>query len=183
MTGSCASNLGYAKIYPNSNVNPNYVNIGSTNYSGGFGSNEIPGPPNLPGLVAAKNNVDAAAGRLPTFHYKGGGSAKGFKRKIKNITKKYKMSKKSLKKRASALRRKIKRRMTKSKRSRRHRQRGGYDQYQNNLPMTTSYSTGGYLNPSNSALANPVPYKILPNVGNCVDNYNHYTNKGFPSSH
>ena len=180
MAGSGASNLGYSRIFPNSNVNPHFVNIGSTNYAGGFGSNEIPGPPNLPGLVAAKNNVDAAAGILPKFNYKGGGvGTKLFKRKIKNITKQYKMNKKSLKKRASTLRRKIKRRL--SRRSRSKRQRGGYSQYQNNLPMTTTYSTGGYLKPANLAIANPVPYKVLPNCTNCVDNYNHYTNKGFPS--
>ena len=180
MSGSGASNLGYGNFYPNSNINPQFVNIGSTNYAGGFGSNEISGPPHLPGLIAAKNNVDAAAGILPKFNYKGG--AKDFKRKIKNITKKYKMKGKSLKKRASTLRRKIKRRLSKSKKhSRKHRQSGGYSQYQNNLPMTTSYSTGGYLKPANLALANPVPYKVLSNCTNCVDNYNHYTNKGFPS--
>ena len=47
--------------------------------------------------------------------------------------------------------------------------------------MTPSYSTGGFLKPSNLGLANPVPYKVLSNCTNCVDNYNHYTNKGFPS--
>ena len=182
MSGSGASNLGYSNVYPNSNVNSQFVNIGNTNYAGGFGSNEISGPPRLPGLVSAKNNVDAAAGRLPTFHYKGGAGAKDLKRKIKNITKKYKMKGKSLKKRAATLRRKIKRRLSKSKRSsRKYRQHGGYSQYQNNLPMTTTYSTGGFLKPSNLALANPVPYKVLSNCTNCVDNYNHYTNKGFPS--
>lgn len=186
MSGSGASNLGYGKIIPNSNVNPNFVNVGSTSYAGNFGSNEIPGPPNLPGLVSAKNNVDAAAGIL--YKGKGGAGSRGtklFKRKIKNITKQYKMNKKSLKKRASTLRRKIKRHVSKGSkngsRSRRYRQRGGYSQYQNNLPMTTTYSTGGYLKPQNLALANPVPYKVLSNCTNCVDNYNHYTNKGFNS--
>jgi hypothetical protein len=178
MSGSAASNMGYANFYPNSNVNSNYVNIGSTNYSGGFTNTTIPGPPNLPGLVGAKNNVDAANSKLPTFYSKGGG--KNLKRKIKNITKHYKMSRKSLKKRASTLRKKIKRRLTRSKR-RRSVQRGGYSQYQNNLPLTRVYSTGGYLNPANSSLATPPPYKVLYNGGNCVDNYNHYTNKGFPS--
>ena len=180
MSGSGASNLGYSSIYPNSNVNTHFVNIGNTNYAGGFGSNEISGPPHLPGLLVAKNNVDAAAGILPTFNYKGG--AKYLKRKIKNITKKYKMKGKSLKKRASSLRRKIKRRLTRSRKSsKKYRQHGGYSQYQNNLPMTPSYSTGGFLKPSNLGLANPVPYKVLSNCTNCVDNYNHYTNMGFPS--
>ena len=70
-------------------------------------------------------------------------------------------------------------------RSRRHRTRknlkGGYSQYQNNLPMTQVYSLGGKLPASELALANPPPYKALSNCVNCVDNYNHYTNKGFPS--
>jgi hypothetical protein len=62
------------------------------------------------------------------------------------------------------------------------RQRGGYAQYQNNLPMTPSYQVAGVNLPANQlALANPPPFKVLPNCVNCVDNYNHYTMKGFPS--
>lgn len=64
---------------------------------------------------------------------------------------------------------------------RRHRQRGGYSQYQNNMPMTPSYSVGGVLPASQLGLANPPPIQVLPNCVNCVDNYNHYTNSGFPS--
>jgi hypothetical protein len=56
--------------------------------------------------------------------------------------------------------------------------KGGYSQYQNNLPMTPSYSVGGPLSASDLGLANPPPIQVL---SNCVDNYNHYTNKGFPS--
>jgi hypothetical protein len=63
----------------------------------------------------------------------------------------------------------------------RRRQRGGYSQYQNNLPMTNTYSTGGVLSANNLGLANPVPYQALSNCTNCVDNYNHFTNSGFPS--
>jgi hypothetical protein len=37
------------------------------------------------------------------------------------------------------------------------------------------------LSPSLSALASPVPYQVLSNCTNCVDNYNHFTNSGFPS--
>jgi len=60
-------------------------------------------------------------------------------------------------------------------------QRGGYAQYQNNLPMTQTYSLGGKLDPTMSALANPAPYHVLSNCTNCVDNYSRFTNKGFPS--
>lgn len=64
---------------------------------------------------------------------------------------------------------------------RRHRQRGGYSQYQNNMPMTPSYSVGGVLPASQLGLANPPPIQVLPNTTNCIDNYNHFTGKGFPS--
>ena len=195
--GSAASNLGYANITPNSNINGNFINKDNSHYPGGFGSNQVPG---LPGLAGAKYNVDAAAARVPGICMSGGG--KNLKRKIKNITKRYKMPKKSMKRRASGMRRKIKSRLSramrrsksmsrtrgrgiaiaggrKSRRSRR--QRGGYSQYQNNLPMTNTYSTGGVLSAGNLGLANPVPYKVLPNCTNCVDNYNHFLGKGFSS--
>jgi hypothetical protein len=168
--GSSASNLGYGNIFPNSNIDGKFLNIGGSNNPLHFSSNQIPG---APGLIGAKNNVDAAAGKIPNLK----GGAKNLKKKIKNITKKYKMNKKSLKRKASTLRRKIKKRLT---RSRKYRQRGGA-QYQNNLPLTPSYSTGGQILPTQSYLANPVPYKILSASGNCTDNYNHFTGKGFAS--
>ena len=196
--GSAASNLGYANITPNSNINVNFINKDNSHYPGGFGSNQIPG---LPGLAGAKYNVDAAAARVPGICMSGGG--KKLKRKIKNITKRYKMPKKSMKRRVSGMKRRIKsslaravgrarsvglsrsrslaggRRSRRSRRSRR--QRGGYSQYQNNLPMTPTYSTGGVLSAANLGLANPVPYQVLSNCTNCVDNYNAYEMKGFPS--
>lgn len=184
--GSGASNLGYGNVAPLSHINGSYVNVDNSQYAGRFGSNEIPGTPPgpLPGLAGTKSNIDAAAGIYPgTRSFNGG--AKKLKRKIKNITKQYRMKGKSLRKRISTLRRKLKNRFKRSSKSRsssrRYRQKGGYSQYQNNAPISTNYSTGGYLKPMNSALANPVPYKILSNNVNCVDNYNHYTNKGFAS--
>ena len=192
--GSGASNLGYGGTYPLSGVNGNYVNVGNTNNPYHFGSNKMPG---LPGLAGAKSNIDAAAGYVPGICMKGG----ALKRKIKNITRKYRMKKskrnaarlRSLKNRVRARYartmglaksktggRRVKTR--KSRRSRSRAQRGGYSQYQNNLPMTPTYSTGGVLDPANSALATPVPHTVLSNCTNCVDNYDHYTNKGFPSA-
>jgi hypothetical protein len=50
--------------------------------------------------------------------------------------------------------------------------RGGYSQYASNVPNTPSYSTGGPLSPFLSALANPVPFKLLPNI-NGIDNLDH----------
>lgn len=210
--GSDASNLGYGKIIPNSNVNPYFVNRDGSNYAGGFGSNEIPG---LPGLAGAKSNVDAAAGFVPGICLMKGGR---LKKKIKNITKMYKMkNKKTLKHRFKNLGKKVKSiqkrslvrsrfqsrstslaggkyKKNKSKTSKR--KRGlvgggyypqsipyppGYAQYQNNLPLTQTYSVGGILPAKDLGLANPPPVSVLSNCTNCVDNYNHYTNKGFYS--
>jgi len=193
--GSGASNLGYSSIVPLSNVNGSYVNVTNSNNPANFSSNEISG---LPGLAGSKNNIDAASSKVPGIClFKGG--ARVLKKKIKNISKKYKMRRGS--KKARSMKRKIKkifgsrnlglsrgrsisRSMTggkKHKRSHRHRQRGGYSQYQNNLPLTPSYSVGGILSPSQSALASPPPIQILNSAGSCVDNYNHFTNTGFPS--
>ena len=60
-------------------------------------------------------------------------------------------------------------------------QRGGYSQYQNNLPMTPTYSVGGVLPASQLGLANPPPIQVLSNCAECRDNYNHFNNRSFPS--
>lgn len=189
--GSGASNIGYGNIAPYSNINGGYVNVDSSNSPATFGSNQVSGTPPgpLPGLAGTKNNIDAAAGKYPgsSILFKGGG--KVFKKKIKNITKQYKM--KSMK-RKNSLKNKIRskylsKRANKSFRKKTRRnfkrnQKGGYSQYQNNEPITPSYSVAGVNIPSNLlALANPPPITRLPNCVNCVDNYNHYTNTGFPS--
>jgi len=204
--GSDNSNFGYGNLNPyGSNVNPAFVNKWSSNNPANFGSNEVPG---LPGLAGAKNNIDAAAGIVPGIGiFKGGvfkGGAKYFKRKIKNITKRYKrkMGMKGGKKHLRSIKSRIKakygsrtrsssrgrgRTMGRSRMSARRRagsrrrQRGGYSQYQNNLPMTPTYSVGGVLSASQSGLANPPPIQVLSNCSNCTDNYNHFTGKGFPS--
>jgi hypothetical protein len=188
--GSGASNLGYGKIAPLSDINGGSVNVDGSQSPATFGSNQIPG---LPGLAGAKSNVDAAAGIVPGICvYKGG--SKLLKRKIKNITKQYKKMKAGSRKMKS-LKNRLKnkynvryhsKRLTKrfigGKKSRRHRQRGGYSQYQNNLPFTPVYKVAGVnLHAGQLSLANPPPITKLSNCVNCVDNYNHYTNKGFPS--
>ena len=196
MSGSGASNLGYGNINPYS-TSP-YVNGTSSTYSGSFSSNEIPG---LPGLAGSKSNIDAAAGIVPGIClFKGG--AKKLKRKIKNITRQYKKMKAGSKK-MRGIQHRLRSRMASrsrsrslsggkksrrvqrkrgSRRSRSNKQRGGYGQYQNNLPMTQTYQVAGIdLPASELALANPPPIRVLPNCTNCVDNYNHFTNSGFPS--
>jgi len=194
MSGSGASNLGYGNINPYS-TSP-YVNGTSSNYSGSFSSNEIPG---LPGLAGSKSNIDAAAGIVPGIClFKGG--AKKLKRKIKNITKHYKKMKAGSKK-MRGIQQRLRSRMAsrsrsrsfsggkKTRRSQRKRgskrsskQRGGYGQYQNNLPMTQTYQVAGIdLPASELALANPPPVTTLSNATSCVDNYSRFTNTGFPS--
>ena len=205
--GSGASNLGYGNITPLSNVNSNYVNIDNSHYAGRFGSNEIPGiPPGpLPGLAGAKNNVDAAAGIVPGISlFKGG--AKKLKSKIKNITKYYKRMKagsrkiRSIKKRlrnralsrhsarslAGGRRRNISRKLARTLAGgrRRRNMRGGYAQYQNNMPMTPSYQVAGINLPNTRiAEANPPPITKLSGCVNCTDNLSMYPppGHGFPS--
>ena len=189
MSGSGASNLGYGNLNPYS-TSP-YVNGTSSNYSGSFSSNEIPG---LPGLAGSKSNIDAAAGIVPGIClFKGG--AKKLKRKIKNITRQYKKMKAGSKKMRGIQHRLRSRMASRSraggKKSRRgskrgsrrsKKQRGGYGQYQNNLPMTQTYQVAGITLPASQlGLANPPPVTVLPNCTNCVDNYSHFLGTGFPS--
>jgi hypothetical protein len=204
MSGSGASNLGYSGITPFSNVNGNFVNKMNQNYSGGFSSNEIPtGGAN--GLSGIKDNVLALSGKVSNMSFFKGGRRKrtsNIKRKIKNITKIYNMRSK---KRARTMKRKLLKKYKnkyknndydlglssiaisggRKRRTKRNRymQKGGYSQYQNNLPMTPSYSVGGHLSAGSSGQAMPPPIHRYANAGsgNCTDNYNHFTGKGFPS--
>ena len=163
MSGSNASNLGYGNQNPYVTTSP-LVNSTNSTYSGNLSSNEIPGTNGLPGLHGISSNVAAAnASRGGSRRSRRRRSRKTTRRSKKRHTKKYK------------------KRHTKKRHTKRRGHRGGYSQYQNNYPMTPSYSIGASLNSSNSALANPAPYNVLPNCTNCVDNYNHYTNTGFPS--
>jgi hypothetical protein len=228
--GTDASILGYSNEPLFSGANSKYVNTNNNNNPLFFGSNEVPG---LPGLSGAKNNVDAAQGKVPgVCLMKGGKKRKSGKNKkgnkgrsiklktrIKIISGKYKMkNRKSIAQLKNTLRKKysLKNKKNKSKNSRvkkgtrknstkkmnkksnrnsrRHRRKykggsggipfsglpypAGYAQYSNNNPNTPSYSLGGVLKASESALANPVP---LTPTNTCVDNYDHYVKKGFAS--
>ena len=185
--------LGYGDVVPNSNINPAYVNSTSSTYSGSFSSNEIPG---LPGLSGAKSGIDAAAGKVPGICMSGGRKSRlsylNLQQKIKNISNIYKMKHSSRRSHTRRLKKRL-RTMTngrgkgrgryhsaqrQSRRHRQRRQRGGYSQYQNNMPSSPGYSLGGNLSAGNSALANPPIYKAYDNV---IDNYNHFTGKGFDS--
>jgi hypothetical protein len=202
--GTDASNLGYGNITPLSNINGKLVNIDNSHYPGMFGSNQVPG---LPGLSGAKINTDAANSYVPGICLFKGGGMKKFKKKINKISRKYKMKNKSCRSRNKrSLRHKYSRRVHKKhskkhyskkhpRKQRRHRSkkmRGGmtagnipyppgYAQFQNNQPLTGTYSVGGQLSPANLSLANPPPIHRLPMSTNCTDNYNHFTGKGFTS--
>jgi hypothetical protein len=166
---SGASNLGWGKHSPTSNVNGDFVNKYSENNPAFFTSNVIPG----------------------SCFFKGG--AKKIKNKIKNITKSYRMTKskkKSLKRKIKNLHSKKRsgtissgrRHRRKHKISHKHRQKGGgHAQYQNNQPFSNSFALGGYLSPYDSALANPTPIKYGGTTNNAVDNLNMYDRTGFPS--
>lgn len=140
-----------------------------------FSSNQNPATINPNVLPEPQSNIQAAASFIPCSQ-KGG---KINKKRINKISRKYKMSrtrKSSIKRRVRKLFKSKSKRYSRTKRhskSRRRSMRGGYAQYQNNLPMTNSYGLGGKLAPSESALANPPLIDKLSNCTNCIDNYNH----------
>jgi hypothetical protein len=160
---------------PFGNVDQHLVNIDASNWPGGFSSkaNSLEF-----GLPAMRNNVQAAAASA----LQQGGS---IRRKIKNISKKYRMPKqkrrtlkRNLKRRLSKLkggyligksRRRGTSRIGKSRSSRSRRStyglRGGnyqgpYLQYESDVPLTPSFRGPGFaVGPGtgiSSALANPV---------------------------
>lgn len=182
---------------PLNNVNGSLVNVDNSNYPGtAFSSNVIPSSVNPNVMPEPQSNIQAAASYIPCT--KGGAKIK--RTKINKISRMYKMknNKRSVRRLKSRLRSKYASKARgKSRASRRTRSRGrtmkrtqkggmpnypaGYSQYQNNMPMTQTYSLGGKLSGSDSALASPPPVHVLKNTGSCTDNYNHYTNQGFPS--
>ena len=167
---------------PLSGIDGSLVNVDSSNYGGGvFTSRVIPSTVNPAVLPEPLSNIQAARSYIPC-PMKGGKKRTIYRRKIKNINNMYKMNKKrkSIRRKGKRTKRRLSRRSTRS-RTRSRRQRGGYAQYQNNLPNTPSYSLGGKLSPNMSALANPPPLQRLSNCTNCVDNYSYFKNSGFPS--
>jgi len=150
-----------------------------------FSSSQNPASTNPRALPEPSSNIMAAKGLI------GGKKRRKISRKrINNISIMYKMkgSRKSMTRRIrrikSRLRSKYGLKRSRKNHSRRHHtkvMRGGYSQYMSNVPNTPSYSTGGSLSPSLSALANPVPFKLLPNV-NGIDNLDHNALNSFGNS-
>lgn len=170
--------------------NGSLINIDASHYSGDkFTSTVNPNSVNVNALPLPGSNVQSAASYFPCTGQSGGKRTKINRKKINKISRMYKMkSKRHIKRMKSRLRSKFrhtKRASTRHTRGKGHGkrrgQRGGYAQYQNNVPMTQTYSLGGPLSSSLSALASPPPYQVLSNNTSCVDNYNHFTNSGFPS--
>jgi hypothetical protein len=166
MSGSEASNLGYGNEGPLQVADKTYVNVDNSHWSGNFTDTTIPKTNLYGGLRKKINNITKQYKKMR----RGSRKIRSLKRKIRNT-----YSKKVHRKRTTS-------RRHRKKTHRKHKQRGGYAQYQNNMPLTPSYQVAGIsVSAGDSALANPPPISAHTNCVNCVDNYNHYTNAGFPS--
>jgi len=149
-----------------------------------FSSTQNPASSNPRALHEPLNNVMAAKGLI------GGKKRRKISRKrINNISIMYKMkgSRKSVTRRVRRIKSRLRskyglKRSRKNNSRRRHNKvmRGGYSQYASNVPNTPTYSTGGQLSPSLSALANPVPFKLLSNQS--IDNLDHSALNSFGNS-
>ena len=154
-----------------------------------FSSTKNPASTNPRALDEPSNNIMAAKGLIG-----GKKRRKISRRRINNISIMYKMKggKKSVTRRVRRIKSRLRskyriRRGSKKNISRRHHRsqynkvmRGGDSQYASNVPNTPSYSTGGPLSPLLSALANPVPFKLLPNQS--IDNLDHNALNSFGKS-
>jgi hypothetical protein len=173
-------------------MNQNLVNIDSSTYSGNLFTSTVDprsvNPNSLP--LPATSNVEAA--NASKFIMNGGKKygkknlkkndkkSKIYRKKINKISRMYKMkgSRKNVSRRVRQIKSRVRSRFvsrtkgSRAKHMRRHRtkrQRGGT----NNMPFSNSYSTGGVLSPSLSALANPPIFTKLDNT-NCPSSYNHF---------
>lgn len=174
---------------PLSNVNGNFVNKYNSHNSAGFTDTINPKTVNPNALPEPASNIQAAKSFIPC-NLKGG-------RRKKNISNMYKMRRTHKRHQSRRYRTRSRTRARARLYKRRRTMRGGkwgkkggglmpnypagYSQYQNNLPNTPAFSVGAKLSANESALANPPPINKLSNCVNCIDNYNHNINKGFPS--
>jgi hypothetical protein len=159
-------------------LNSPLVNVDNSHISANFSSNVNPRLVAPSGLGVQVNNIQGANSELTCLT--GGGRKKNI---FNMYRRKMHKGSRSRRRKLSKLMRRIRRtkRIRKLRgrhQSKKYRQKGGY---QNNMPMTQTYETGGKLSASESALANPVPYKTLSNCTNCIDNFNKNSMTGFPS--
>lgn len=161
-------------------INKDYINVDNSHNSANFSSNQIPSSSRV--LPEPASNVQAAASYIPGCQK--GGKNPISRRRINKISRKYKMHRKSrsrhMKSRVRSRfmkrhnRRTAKRSTAKRgnrRSSRRLQQRGGHSQYQNNMPVSNTYSLGGNLSPSLVGMANPPPISSVTNQA--IDNLNH----------
>lgn len=153
-------------------LNGSLVNLDASHYAGSaFTSTVDPRTVNVNALPAPGSNIQSAN----ASRFVGGGKKIINRKKINKISRMYKMRgsrkqrSRKVRRMKSRLRSRYSKRSANNRRSSRRsrRQRGGYAQ-----GYEQTYSTGGHLSPSLSAMANPVPFQIH---GNNVNNYNHFT--------
>jgi hypothetical protein len=182
------------------NLNGTLINNDASHWAGNaFTNRVIPSSINPNVFKEPQSNIQAAASDIPCFkggkrinrkkinkisrQYKMKGSKKTVRRNIRRIKShvrsKYASKKHLSKKNKSRKNKSRKNRKTRSYKKRRSMKGGvsmpnyplGYSQYNNNEPISSTYSTGGPLSPSLSALANPVPHTRLANTA--IDNLDH----------
>lgn len=181
--------IGNLNNPPLNNINSSLVNLDNSHAGGiAFANTTIPYGQHT--FAPAGSNIQGAGSIYPCAQNGG----KNNRKKINKISRKYKMkgSKRRVRKTKGRVRSRYSRRNITAKRvsKSRLRKRGmaggafqspmttpnytaGYSQYQNNNgSLSNTYSTGGHLPASLSALANPAPYQ---NVAGDVDNLNHNT--------
>jgi hypothetical protein len=170
-----------------STINPNFANPDASDpHASLFSSNQNPASPSINPRALPEPASNVAAVNASRYGMQGGRSnkwsSKSHIKKINNISKMYKMkgNKRTIRKRIRKIKSQLRTRFNiksrknhrrSNRRNGRHVMKGGYSQYMNNVPDTPSYSTGGILPPSLSALANPVIFSKLPN--SAIDNLNH----------
>jgi hypothetical protein len=205
--------IGNINNPPLNGVNGSLVNTDSSSVGGiPLTSNKIPCGPHT--IASPYNNVMSAASKFPFF--KGGGKIN--RNKINKISRKYKMkcSRRTNKHRFNCMKSRMRskyakrysRRHNRSKHFKRNNRSrymkggafqsamatpnypNGHNQYLNNDgSLSNTYSRGGPLSATDSALANPAPYQLVKNAS-VPDNLNHNTlnangnigaGSGFPS--
>ena len=180
------NNCGIKKN-PDFGIGKQHAPLKQFNQSGGYGPCKNGGTPFYGFTKTYPSLYNTYAPATPECHGQCGGRRRRVatrkRRRRKNKRRKKSTNKKlSNTKRRSKQRRRGKRRATRHKRRRRRRrvsrQRGGYTQFAANVPSTPGYATpyGG-----NWQTANPPTFarNDACGTGNCVDNYNHFTGKGF----
>lgn len=137
------------------------------------------------GFAGDKDGLSRYGSYAPITKYTrkrcGGKKHKKGKKSVKLVVKKGKKSVKRHNKTKGKKGKKVKKGKKGKKLSRKMKKGGNWPTNWGDVPNTPGLSIPLSLKPKNSALANPPPYKrnnVLGTEG-CLDNYNHFTGKGF----